>query len=368
MGIRVAHSTRESVDVAVTELKAALGDSSARMVIFFASPAYDPHTLSERMQAVFSPATVIGSTTAGEMVSGKMLKNSVVAMALPPEVIEDASVEVVEGLRDGIRIESAFSAFEEHFKCSMQSLDPDEYVGLVLVDGLSRAEEKLMDRIGDLTNIFFVGGSAGDDLRLSQTYVFADGVAYTDAAVLVLIRPAVGFRIVKTQSFFALPKRLTATKVNEAEREVFEFNHRPAIEAYAEALGCTTDEVQDQFFKHPLGLVADGDIFVRSPQQTRVSAMVFYCNVLEGMELDLLESTDIVRDTQEAIESVRRESGEISGLINFNCILRTLELEQKGQTEAYGKLFSKIPMIGFSTYGEEYLGHINQTATMLVLL
>ena len=42
-------------------------------------------------------------------------------------------------------------------------------------------------------------------------------------------------------------------------------------------------------------------------------------------------------------------------------------LESKNQTEDYGNVFSKIPTIGFSSYGEEFIGHINQTATMLVL-
>jgi len=94
--------------------------------------------------------------------------------------------------------------------------------------------------------------------------------------------------------------------------------------------------------------------------------MVFYCNVLEGMELSLLNSTDIVKDTKKAIDDKKKELGNISAIINFHCILRTLELENKGITEAYGKLFTDIPTIGFSTYGEEYIGHINQTSTMLV--
>ena len=56
----------------------------------------------------------------------------------------------------------------------------------------------------------------------------------------------------------------------------------------------------------------------------------------------------------------------MSGLLNFNCILRTLELEATNQTEAYGKVFDDIQTVGFSTYGEEYMGHINQTATMVL--
>jgi len=112
-------------------------------------------------------------------------------------------------------------------------------------------------------------------------------------------------------------------------------------------------------------LVTEGDIFVRSPQQIVEDRVRFYCNVLEGMELTVLDSTDMIEDTRQALAQKRQELGGISGIINFHCILRTLELEQKGLTEAYGNLFTEIPTIGFSTYGEEYVGHINQTATML---
>lgn len=84
------------------------------------------------------------------------------------------------------------------------------------------------------------------------------------------------------------------------------------------------------------------------------------------MEYSVLESKDIVKETEAALNAKKEELGNISGIINFNCILRTLELEAKNQTDAYGALFSDIPTIGFSTYGEEYIGHINQTATMLL--
>jgi len=113
---------------------------------------------------------------------------------------------------------------------------------------------------------------------------------------------------------------------------------------------------------NPVGLMVGGEPYVRSPQQAKDGKMVFYCNIKQGMELSLLESTDIVKDTAAAITGLNG----VAGIINFNCILRTLELEQKGLTTAYGQLFRTIPTIGFSTYGEEFIGHINQTATMLV--
>ena len=111
----------------------------------------------------------------------------------------------------------------------------------------------------------------------------------------------------------------------------------------------------------------DGDPFVRSPQRIDGGKMVFFCNVKEGAELSVLESQNIIQDTSRVLEDKTNALGRISGIINFNCILRTLELDAKKESEAYGKVFANVPMIGFSTYGEEYIGHINQTATMLVL-
>ena len=94
--------------------------------------------------------------------------------------------------------------------------------------------------------------------------------------------------------------------------------------------------------------------------------MIFYCNIKEGMRLDVMVSADLVGDTRQALAEKLEAAGPIQGLIDFHCILRTLELRQKNLCEAYGAIFSSVPMIGFSTYGEEYIGHINQTSTMLL--
>jgi len=366
MNVKISYSTKENVNDALQDIKEQLTDIDPRMVIYFASSVFDHENISQQMQDAFNSATVFGCSTAGEIVSGKMLKSSIVAMALSSDAIEDVKVEIVENIKEGNNVETAFSAFGEYYGTSMAELDFKKYVGIILVDGLSGAEERLMDRIGDLTNVTFVGGSAGDDLKFQKTFVFAGNKAYTNAAILALIKPKIGFDIIKTQSFFSTDKTLVATKVNVAGREVIEFNNRPASIVYAEAVGTSVDNAPNYFMSHPVGLMFGDEPYVRSPQQVKGERMVFYCNVLEGMELSLLTSTDIVKDTKKAIDDKKKELGNISAIINFHCILRTLELESKGITEAYGKLFTDIPTIGFSTYGEEYIGHINQTSTMLV--
>jgi diguanylate cyclase (GGDEF)-like protein len=85
------------------------------------------------------------------------------------------------------------------------------------------------------------------------------------------------------------------------------------------------------------------------------------------MEVRLLEDGDIVKETQKAIEQKKKVLGKkITGILSFDCIHRRVELENKNLVEQYGELFADIPTIGFYSYGEVHIGHMNQTATMLI--
>jgi len=366
MGIKTCYSVKKTIDEIIVDINGQAQGLDAKMVLYFASSKFDQVVFGDKMKKAFAGSTVIGCSTAGEIVSGKMLKESVVVMILGSDIIDDVNVRIIEDVKSQNTIPEAFKAFEEYYKTSMSTMDINEYVGLILIDGLSVAEERIMDKIGNLTNVNFIGGSAGDDLGFKATYVCADGEVYTNAAVLALMKPATGFDIIKTQSFKNLDIQLTATKVDEASRTVFEFNGKPAAKAYAEALEIDVAEAEDRFMSNPLGLMVGDEPFVRSPQKIVDGGIVFYCNIIEGMDLNILESGDIVKDTSKAIQVKEKDLGGIAGIINFHCILRTLELEKKDLTREYGEIFSDINTIGFSTYGEEFLGHINQTATMLV--
>lgn len=370
MDIASAFSTSSSEEEIVLDIKDKLNCCNAKLLVFFASSNFDQERLSNLMQQAFKDCIVVGCSTAGEQLDGELLKNSVVAMALSSNIISDVKVEVIEHIKENLNVENAFISFEKHFNESSYSMDVTKYVGMVLIDGLCMKEEKIMDLIGNRTNVFFVGGSAGDDLKFAKTHVLANGKAYTDSAVLIMLKTNdnVQFDIIKTQSFKALDKILIATKVNEEKREVIEFNNRPALLEYTNAVGASSIKYASKYFMtNPVGLlVGDNDVFIRSPQQVKGTSILFYCNILEGMEVRLLESTDIIEDTKKAIEDNINEFGKIDGIINFDCIERRLEFEEKNQVKQYGEIFKDIPTIGFTTYGEEFIGHLNQTSTMLV--
>jgi hypothetical protein len=366
MSVITAFSEDKVIQTAVQEIKAKIEVAHPKMVLYFASSSYHPQELAAAMDGSFPGATVFGCTTSGELISGKMTKGSIVAMGFSSDIIGDVMIQMVPNISTEDNVSKAFTLFSDYYKTPVLELDPTKYVGMVICDGLTKAEEKIMDSIGNLTDITFIGGSAGDDLKFERTYVFANGQAYSDVALLALLKPVGTFDVIKTQSFCSTNHKLVATKVDEANRIVLEFDHKPAVEAYASAIGHSTMKVAEGFMSHPLGLMVDEEPYVRSPQQANNGAMTFYCNVKEGMEMTVLTSTDIIADTTTAIQEKQHQIGKFKAVINFNCILRTLQLESQGNCKQYGEIFAQFPMIGFSTYGEAYIGHINQTATILV--
>lgn len=338
-----------------------------RFILFFSSSTLPFKEISAEMKAAFPQAQIAGCTTAGEILSGAMLKNSVVALFIDGEIIDDAAISVVGNINENFSIQEAMKSFEAHFKMKLNEMDLKKFAGLILLDGLSGAEETVIENIGDYTDITFIGGSAGDDLKFKQTLLSSNGTTLSNAAVLVLLKMKNGFDIIKTQSFSTTGKKLTATKVDEKSRLVIEFDNKPALSAYCDIMGIEPTECSKYFMSNPLGLMLGDEPFVRSPQQVKGSSIAFYCNIREGMVLDVLQTGNIIQDTRKALTDKLRQNPSIKGIVNFNCILRTLELEQQNLCEQYGKLFSSIPTIGFSTYGEAYIGHINQTATMFIL-
>ncbi len=365
MPISTAYSTRDLPE-AVKELTEKAGECKPRVVLFFAASKYDPGEVSRQMQAAFPEACVAGCTTAGEIAGGKMVRDSIAAMFLGGEIVGQVASAVVEDLSGGVSVRGAFSKMEQELGVPVSTLDIEKYAGIVLADGLSGAEEALMEKIGDRTDIFFVGGSAGDDLKFQKTHVMINGRAFSNAAVLLLLEAKKGFDILKTESFRTTGKTLVATKVDEPHRLVEEFGHKPALAAYAQVLGVPPAEASAQFMKHPLGLMVEKEPFVRSPQRAQGESIVFYCQIKQGMKLEVLEATDIVAHTKSDIEARKASGNPISGIIDFQCILRTLQLREEKRCDQYGAIFAGIPTAGFSTYGEAYLGHINQTSTMLV--
>jgi len=363
---KVAQTEFGDVAEAVKSIKSQLSGIDACFVLYFVSSSYPAEAVCTEMAKSFEGVQTVGCTTAGEMITGKIGRNSIVAMAWSKASMKYLKVEVLENIKENCinAVKNAFQSFEKSVGVSMKNMEPSRYVGIVMIDGLSGCEETLNDQLGNHTNVPFIGGSAADDFKFENTWLFVDGKAYTNAAILVLMEPTNGFLTLKTQSFSITDKKLIPTKVDEKRRMVVEFDGRPALDVYAETTGVSSDELLKTIEAHSVGLIFDeNNYFVRNPKQVEGSSIVFHCLVKEGLELRLLKPKDIVAITRDDL----KKCGKIQAVIDFNCAGRFTELMRKNQLEAYSDVFSDVTAIGFATYGESYIGHMNQTSTMLLL-
>lgn len=348
----------------VRQAQETLANFQPKLLLFFASSAYENPAAA--LQEAFPDSKIIGCSSHSEYCNDSFTSGSVSIMAADSDSVEDVCVQVVENIRADPDLHTILKGMHDYYGGVDEILQNYErYVGIVLFESSAKAEEIFMDRLGTATDLLFVGGSssAADD---GKSLVYANGQSYVGAAVLAILKTKNGYDVLKTQSAHIFSERkLTVTKSDLRNRILYEFDNRPCGEAYAEVLGVPPTEIQNYFVCNPLGVVAGDEIFVRTFNQIQDQGITLHCGLPEGTEINVLKIGNIVNDTQKALkETIQYQP---AGVINFNCLYRTLEILNKNQVEPYCALFGQYPSIGFSTNGEAFLGHINETSTVLII-
>lgn len=358
----IARTREADIQAAVADIKSQIGDEPVSGLLFFATSKMDFSALAELLDAAIEGPSM-GCTTAGEICPADgHCEDSVVAMALRHPQI-DFRVAMVEDA-SGFNTERA----EQEIAPLLEQADSDvEQFGMVLVDGLSMSEEQVCASLAHvLKDVSFVGGSAGDDLGFKTTAIACNGKAASDAAVVAVVHTTIPFHVFHSHHFDATDNRLVITEAIPSERRVIQVNGEPAAEGYAAAVGLEIDELSPQIFAaHPVLLSIGGNYYVRSIQKVNEDgSLTFFCAIDEGLVLRVAKSNDLPASLDEQIKQVEQSLGGIEAIIGFDCILRRLELISKDQRAEAHQAFSHLPMIGFSTYGEQYNGlHVNQTIT-----
>lgn len=363
---KTAFSTLPTVAAAVADLKKQFEDFPATFVLYFASSSYDPAEISLEMQGAFAGSEVMGCSSAGEFVSGQLLRNSIVAMAFDAKAASKVALGVIERLNDEADIKRAFVELEAKIGVPAYDWNFRKYLGLILIDGLCASHDFVMDRIGTLTDVVFVGGAASDNRNFDATYVYANGKAYPNAAIVALLKPETPFSFIKIQSVKPLGKILVPTKVNVNAREILELNHCPACEAYAEAIGVTPEEAASLVSNYPLGLMFGDEPYLRGVLYIEGNSLFTAGSVLEGMDYQLMTRSEIIANTKQILADTVAKKGPISGIVGFICSSRLADITgEESVKKQYAQIYHGYPMVGFGTYGEEYFGHLNQTSVLL---
>lgn len=333
-------------------------------VIFFCSPRYDLKRLADELDQGFS-CPVIGCSTAGE-IADSYSESSIVGVSFSADAFR-IKTEVVKGLNQ-------FSYHDAERLAEELALNEvcDEFqnrVLFLLIDGLSLAEEKIAASLGAVSNVPWIGGSAGDELNFKQTYVYCDGVFHQDAAVVCLIETNMDIEICKLQHIKPTNKEVVVTSADSKARIVHELDGEVAATVYAQQLGLDVKDLSPAVFsQNPVMIDIGGEWYVRSIQTSNADgSLTFYCAIENGLPLTISRSGDIVHSLAEKLDELEARFSSIELTLGCDCILRRLEIFNTNKADAMAPLLRRLKFLGFNTYGEQYCSlHVNQTLTSIV--
>lgn len=368
MAINTCYGVSTSPDPvrAVAELAAQTGSTDKDGLLFFCAPDFDLAVLGRELARTYACPTV-GCTSSGHF---------------GPDGFQQSGIIGVTFAGGGLRLRTypvtPLAAYANQVSCiaedigNRSSAAPDlNRFGLLLVDGLSMAEERLVAALYQhVGNLPLIGGSAGDNLKFEHTFVYADGLFLDDAAVFTLFETSHPVAAVKTQHFAAGDIELVITSADPERRIIHEMNGEPAATAYAEAIGQRIEALTPAVFsRHPLVLQLGGDAYVRSIQKVNDDlSLSCYCAIDEGLIVSIGRALDPLHTIASAMAELRRDVPEPALVLGCDCILRRLEFEQAAIDADMSRLMAANLLFGFYTYGEQYNGlHVNQTLTAVAI-
>jgi len=365
-GIGVASTEARDIQVAVSELRGALTGDFQNIIAFF-SVDYDAAVLAAGLADAFPASVVSGCSTAGGIGPGGLMESGVLIIGFPrlgfrihTGVIEDIGALGVEGASEVVRRLKKEIEVDE-------GLLADRVFGLMLVDGLSNAEEPLVAAVhwacGDMQ---LVGGSAGDGLEFGHTSLIHGGRVIERSAILMLVESDYPFRIFRTSNFEPTQIKLVVTAADTVSRTVYELNAEPAAREYASAIGLMLDDLGPfSFASYPLVVKVGGDYYCRSIRNMNPDgSLSFFCAIDEGLVFTVARPKDMLELTAKTLEDLDDALGGLDVVLGFDCVLRRLDAENRQVRRQMEDLYKAYSVVGFHGYGEQLNAmHLNQTLT-----
>jgi methyl-accepting chemotaxis protein len=358
--------------------------------IVFSSSEYDYKKVIEGIREVIGKkAKLIGCSSAGEFTEESVQKGSV-ALAL----ITSDNYKFFTGFGRGVR-KNEIDALKEASSNLPKYVEGYPYLSAInLHDGLAgKGEEIVTATIRVLgSHIKFGGGSAADDLKMKETYVFEDENVATDAVALALLasKTPVIITVEHGHKPISPPFEVTKAKGNM----VYELNEKPAFEVWKDCIrekalerfGIDIDKVSagsSELIKvltaYPLGLYTGDGYKIRwLGIEARTDALVATCGIPEGTIVRVMESSkeEQIESARKAARKAKELAGdkEIAGAFVFDCAVRGVILGEEfpKAVEAICQEL-KVPLVGFETYGEVCaeigeLSGFHNTTTVIMLL
>ncbi|ORC38453.1 hypothetical protein B4O97_01475 [Marispirochaeta aestuarii] len=360
-----------TADFDISHVLDSIYQPDTRIVLYFFSVDYRDRNIQTSVKDRFPEAVCLGASMIGGWGPQGPMERGFTALSLSGQEVDFA----VSSFREQVKGDPRKAAQEIVEDISRQlpadDVNPAEYVGIVLVDGLALGE-LVMKEFSTARKFSFplVGGAAADELTFTETLVAHDSRISGDAVCVAVMKMKVPFFYDHFVHYLPTDKEFLITQADPEKRVVWEIDHEPAADYYARMLGLSGPEAIEHmhFSRNPLGVVIGDTVYTRSPNAViDGKGLQFYCFIEAGTKMRLLRQGDILANARAALQSARDQVSPLGGVILFNCVLRYLEMREDEKLDDFHQVFSSIPYIGFNTYGEELFTHHNQTLTALFI-
>ncbi len=360
--VAIGVSSDGSAERAVAEAVAGLDADAACFVLAFVPECLDHVAVAHALGRHLPRTPVFGCTSAGQITPAGYEDDALLLIAFPREHFHCAST-LFHPLRPVSIEDTAQQAktLAQRFRTTAKW----RRFGLIFADGLSKQEDVLVAALdAGLGDMPVFGGSAGHGLSFDVTYVLHAGRFHENAALLLIVETDLAFKGLEFDHFTPTDTQLVVTEADPDDRIVVEINGAPAAAEYARLVGCQVAELSPRVFAENPVLVRNLDNWhVRAIQQALGDGSLAFLSAIEnGLVLNLGRGKEIIETMRHELAVLGPRGEAPDFVLGFDCVLRRLEIEQKGLSQAASDALCEARVVGFNTYGEQHCGiHMNQT-------
>ena len=339
------------------------GDTQNILIQIFSSEK------KERMESIASEvsktlphAILIGASTAGEIISGKVIDRSTVLSISLFEKSTLHSFDACDTDSYTLGLSLSKKIFTKETKCVITFLDGLAHNGQEYLQGLEAM---------NFNNAIIAGGMAADMLRFEKTYTLHGNTIFSGGAVCVTLS---GDDLEVLQDYNlgwrAVGPTFRVTKSDGAR--VYEIDNRPVKDVYEEVLGSfAVENMPASTIEFPLILQDEEMQIARSMLSVAKDGSILYGgNLEEGSEVRFgIGSRTLVN--QYNPKQQLKESQNLQACFIYSCIARKMFLDKELEKN-FRILENTAPTSGFFTYGEFFFNEkktklLNITTTLLFL-
>ena len=342
-----------------------ISDNTHLLVQIFTSLSHkeDIVTLRDTVAAELPSASIIGTTTDGEICAGLVTTDKTVISITQ---FDNTSLRT-------ILIEATDSSFDTGKAIAERLVTPQTGMLITFTDGLTlNGEDYIRGITSEKQDIVIAGGMAGDQAQFKHTYIFTkDEITQNGAVGVALENPDLHIHIDHSFNWIPVGKAMTVTRVEK--NRIYSIDGQPPYEVYKHYLGEDVAQGLPSIgIEFPLIIQKKGRQIARAVLQKHDDgSLSFSGNFSKGDEVrfgygDAEMVLDHSINTQYDISPYPAES-----IFIYSCMARRRFMPNLIENEI--KPFQALaPTSGFFTYGEFFTFEhgaelLNQAMTVVAL-